>query len=754
MYSRGQGLPILWFVLLCLAFCLFVQPTHGGGDAFLPRTRRQRTLHVGRLEPSMDDINKDVVLVSIAEELSLFLPFKQGSVDTIALENLAFDGSFDPLWFYVFMNHKFEDLEWASCSGQWRPEWSSPLPYEVDDEDRFFTKENITTTEEGSNSPPVPHEHTFEYVRYILSHHDACSLSSFSFCAHSDTESPTHQFQWVAEFMSTLLSSPLSWTDQSSRHSRPCGTIFQPLSDSPKSSTNMRNSANPSASWCSYHQIFHDVICSHHLNSLLNGGRHFDGEKGSLPEGIFSAVFPSFNDFFSAPFAHVHFRAKQELQPGSAGEPTELELRIQTRMSFVLTNEVLINQTAMHWLKTLQPYSQGGDLSIYVGRGGLPKPLDKALPIEHGQLRRILFPYKLAVKPTVALPETLNMLPEERESALEMLKHLSRPDVKYSFRPVGKDHGYLVVTLQPSLLLSVCELSRRFSGVFPDKLGPAHMPFKEGDVVYSLLFFPLHLVRPRFYNMESLAGSTEVENYMTDVSTNTFTILLKTKITSLHVEVYRLILERAVQRTQDCQDWEMESLELSGLLLARFQFYNGWTGLQEMPQNANGYRIIPQPIVFIEREVKWAETTDKAVSCSVICQRENLFSELTHIDIFLKLLQALRKPSQGSNYMETDSFGASSVSSVPRDASTCRCQYGVRAAPASGVFIPEPDASMEFNFVVLGLMFASIAAVLLTKEALKLASLDLNSESQVHGLLKDEINGRSNESDELLKKNQ
>jgi hypothetical protein len=688
-------------------------------SAYVPTTSRRYTMLVEELSGGLDEAGTRPTLVSVTEETTLTLPAVsanataawEGDADASELDpavasHLTFDEDFDPIWYYVLRRRGFEHLDWSGCGGKWRPEWS------------------ITKRRSNSSSGNTKSALLFDQLHHYLAHHTVCTFSSVSFCGASHERSAASQFQWAAQFISTLTSSPLSWTDASPRHTRPNGILLG--SNMSSSGGVSRKGEGEDAYWCSYHLVYHDTLCTQHVSPLLNGGRSGRGVQEGLPRGIFKAVFPSFVHFFGSPFQHFTVKAAQLRRPAnaSAGTPAVVQLKVQIRMSMVARERKELMALASVWARELPVYAEEGRLRIHIGPGGLSQRLRAALP------------------PSTIASTDAKEGGEEKEgkngSTKQGDQHHSTagatvgwsPEVQYEVQSHGKDHGYLTVELQPALATLDAQAGVSMGSDNDDVASspPSHQyRLRKGDVVRTLLLFPLHLARPSLYNMESLAGSTHVVHAHTDVSSNTLAVLLETPVTAVHVAAYEAAYAQAQLRHRrgnvgGFADHPRGRPE--GVMLGRFPIFFGWTALHEMPPDDNSNRIVPQPVVVITR---YPNASERAGDSDYFCaaQREagsmavhGAVPPLDHVSSLSAIFELLNGTFAWRDGKSSAGGGAAMSALAPslvgsREARTC--VYWVRSTVASGTTIPGPDGAMVFNVLSLGLVFSAIGAGILTR---------------------------------------
>ena len=681
-------------------------------SAYVPPTSRRYTMLVEELTGGLDEDGTRPTLVSVTQETTLTLPAASATaaaawegdaeareIDADVASRLTFDEDFDPIWYYVLRRRGFEHLDWSGCGGKWRPEWSIP---------KRTGSSGISSSETSVR--------LFDQLHHYLAHHAVCTYSSVSFCGASRERDAASQFQWAAQFISTLTSSPLSWTAASPRHTRPNGILL-------RSSANTVTRNDDGDSWCSYHLVYHDTLCTQHVSPLLNGGCSGRGVQEGLPPGIFKAVFPSFVHFFGSPFHHFTVKAAQERRPSNAtaGTAATVQLTVQIRMSMVAREQRELTALATVWARELPAYAEEGRLDIHVGPGGLA-----------GQLR-------------AALPQSAIVSAEDASAIVSPAATTAggavgwSPEVQYEVTTHGKDHGYLTVELQPALatLNAQAGVNVGDGGRDDNDVSTSSYTYRlrAGDVVRTLLLFPLHLTRPALYNMESLIGTTRIVHAHTDVSSNTLAVLLETPMTALHVAAYEAAYAQARLRHRRGHDAashaERQRSRPVGVLLGRFQLYFGWTALHEMPPDDNSNRILPQPVVVITRSFR----PEAAMSTSGSEEGEGGFCAaqrasasapgippLDHIRSLSAVFQLLNQSFvwRDGKTPAVASPAAAAVcdSLVPPNLdgrATNTCVYWVRSTVASGTTIPGPDGAMVFNVLALGLTFSAVGAGVLTR---------------------------------------
>ncbi|KAG5468315.1 hypothetical protein LSCM1_02295 [Leishmania martiniquensis] len=703
-----RGFMLMWMVAAVMAAAT------APSSPYTAHTSRRYSIMVEELTRSLDEVGTSPTLVSVAEETSLTLPARHDAaaawegdaeaseIDGAAAEHLTFDEDFDPLWYYVLRRRGFEHLDWSGCGGKWRPEWSVPKsPRSLDS--RIGDRAAPSNRNESTSA-------LFGRLRHYLAHHAVCTFSSVSFCGASHERGAASQFQWAAQFVSTLTSSPLSWTASTPRHSRPNGIVIQNAS-SPAS-------GGEGTYWCSYHLVYHDTLCTQHVSPLLNGGRSGRGVQEGLPHGIFRAAFPSFVNYFSAPFQHFAVKATQEriAGKGTATQSPIVRLKVEVRMSMVVDEGSDLEMLGDVWSRELPAYAQEGRLQVHIGPGGLSQKLCAALPAA----AIVSLPDEDQAKaPPAAAPFA---------SASSSCGIGRSPEVQYEVHTHGKNHGYMTVRLQPALALldaysgGEAETRERAGGGDDCEAGVSHsFLLREGDVVHALLLFPLHLVRPSLYNMESLLGSARIVHAHTDVASNTLAVLLETTIAPVHLAAF----EAAYAHAQRCHQMASGGAadagacgNKDGILLGRFQLAFGWSALGEMPPDENSNRLVPQPVVAIRRAAALVDVDALgAASRSDFCevQRRQAASvgaipQLDHEDSIATVFQLLN-----STYSRQGGKRGPQSASMATLREDDACVYWVRSTVASGTTIPSPDSAMVLNVLSLGLFFFAVAAGTLTR---------------------------------------
>lgn len=697
------GLLVALVVLLsCLGSAAAEGVVLSPSAPYAPRTSRRYTMMVEALPGSLDEEGDRPTLVSVTDEMSLTLPAKVGApaawegdaegseIDESAAARLTFDENFDPIWYYVLRRRGFEHLDWSGCGGKWRPEWS------------LSTAAAAGAAGQAGNT--TADAEAFRRLHHYLAHHAVCTYSSVSFCGASRERDAASQFQWAAQFISTLTSSPLSWTDATPRHQRPNGVVLQ----QPSHNGTAAAPGEPRPYWCSYHLVYHDTLCTQHVSPLLNGGRSGRGVQEGLPHGIFRAVFPSFVGYFNAPFQHFTVKATQQRRPAvpAAGTPPTVQLRVEIRMTMVVGSEEDLQALSDVWTRELPAYARGGRLQVRIGPGGLSRPLRAALraaAVSDAQAPGDDEGDDVGAAAAAA---------DSEDSVAATSPALGRsPEVQYQVHTNGKDYGYLTVTLQPALALldahsGVEAAGQESAGAGEGEIDSSAAAFglQEGDVVRTLLLFPLHLVRPSLYNMESLLGTTRIVHAHTDVVSNTLAVLLETRVTAVHGTAYdaafaqsRLCLQAAgTAPTRRCK-------APAGVLLGRFRLFFGWAALSEMPPDDNSNRLVPQPVVAIHR-----------AASSAFCQARQ--QQRLQGDAAASVYGVPQLDHEASLAAVFELLnGTSSRADAAAPATGESCVYWVRSTVASGTTIPGPDGAMVFNVLSLGLVFSAIGAGMLTR---------------------------------------
>ncbi|KPI87072.1 gpi transamidase component putative (GPI16) [Leptomonas seymouri] len=703
----------LFTVLLC-STCGNAAAEAAGKSDYVSLTERRYTMLVEELTGGLDEVGTRPTLVSAMEETTMTLPAKSDAaaawegdaeaseIDTDVAAHLTFDEDFDPIWYYVLRRRGFEHLDWSGCGGKWRPEWSIP-------------KRSGTSSPHNNTSKSL-----FDHLRHYLAQHTVCTYSSVSFCGASRERDAASQFQWAAQFISTLTSSPLSWTSATPHHTRPSGILLERH----RGNVSRSREETEAAYWCSYHLVYHDTLCTQHVSPLLNGGRSGRGVQEGFPQGIFKAVFPSFVHFFGSPFQHFTVKASQERKPAnaSAGSRAVVKLRVQIRMSMVAREERELSMLAKVWARELPAYAGEGRLAVHVGPGGLSKRLLAAIPesviVSQGG-------------------ETVDEKRRERD-APTLAEDSDNggavgwsPAVQYEVHSHGKDHGYLTVELHPALATLDAQAGVHVGATAGGGEGAPRTyqyRLREGDVVRTLLLFPLHLIRPSLHNMESLVGSTRLVHAHTDVSSNTLAVLLETPATAVHVAAYEAAYARAQLRHHGdgaAGHADRQRGRLEGVMLGRFPIFFGWTALRAMPPDDNSNRIIPQPVVVITRPLSTSEKAKNGAGrdddfCAA--QRDAGHAQgippLDHVSSLAAIFQLLNQTfvwRDGKVQATAASVRSSLVPFSVDEEKTSTCVYWARSTAASGTTIPGPDGAMLFNVLSLGLVFSAVGAGVLTR---------------------------------------
>lgn len=695
MRAPGRRPPTALVLLLLVSLAVFALACTGRAVSASPpadgATSRSHTIHLERLTATPVELSAEVVLVSVADRVMLALPDgEDGDGDPV------FDEDFDPLWYYTLKQRGFSDVEFSGCGGKWRPEWSVPF---------------IDHTNGGRRSVPTPEAMVdaegFWRLKHFLSHHVVCTFSSVSFC--SPQENPTEgqgkrqpsafadknvHFQWAAQFISTLTSSPLSFTVDTPRHIRPTGAVLG-VGDNAVGTGGVASPAEP---WCSYHVSYHDTLCTQQVSPLLQQGKYHKNLReesiNGLPEKlIFNNAIVSLFDFFGTPFHHFDFSAKR-VAPLN-GKPY---MEVVTRMTFVVVADEHRSRLIEHWNASLvhpertpQEARLFERLGVFIGPGGLPSSMRAVLPAAYV---RIDLSSKAARTPAA-------------EAASPGLwgaaSALSEPEATYEVRSIGKDHGYYSVFLHPGRNL----VQQGFAS--GEAAGSGDSRLRAGDEVRALLMFPLHLLRPRFYNFESFLGSSVMENLRVDKDSNTLIVQVRTTLTDAHIAAFDATFVDLPPSRQALYGATAHSrnYDRPRLLLARFQFQHGWGALKDVPRDASRFSIVPQPIVDMKRRVTAAATV-AASSCAATCGAAGFVSEepagaggtmVDHQNALLRMMHALAATSfaPADRVLDTTAEGQ------------CVCHRVLRSPITGGSFLPAPDAAMVFNVLSLGLTFASLA---------------------------------------------
>ncbi|KEG11819.1 glycosylphosphatidylinositol (GPI) anchor [Trypanosoma grayi] len=620
-----------------LAICIATVAVHAYQPT-VPRTEKKYLIHVHPLSEGFDDAGEEPTLVSVTETTSLWLP--RGSADDND-EHLNFNEDMDPFWVHVLRRRRFDSLEWSGCGGSWRSEWSAAL-YDT--------------------SSPIS-ESTTELI-YDLSHHTVCYFSGLSACGWGKTETldsddensnrsadpnaeARRHHQWLAQFVSSLLSSPLSWSKETPRHIRPVGALHSVSGDGSVAA------GKGNYHWCSYHLAQHDTVCTQHVSALLNGGRSGKGIEERIPDGIFRAGLLTMEEFFSSGFHHFHFGASQSpVVAQDAAEETEIKLLV--RMAFVARKGVF-GKLAAHWKEYFPSYA--GRLTFVVG------------PRTNAQLRD-------ALQFTMGTPQ-VEAAPRSEENLTSLHSAWTgelAPTAQYYITTVGHDRGnYRLVVFPPTT--TAHQASDALYGLRP------------GDTLESLLMFPLHVLRPSLHAMQSNPpGSSTLENAFFDDSANVLVVLVKTVLTEAHIREARMNEEGSMT---------------SGFVVCEFPFKFGWAALKDMPHDANSNRILPQPVIRLGKsleditEAAGAATTVTASVGTERCAAPKCAA-----------LSMMRIDHQES----LERFLESLLRNKPRNESTmsCMCYFWLRCNNVAGTTIPVPDPAMVFNVISLGLIFSGV----------------------------------------------
>ncbi|EPY23170.1 gpi transamidase component [Strigomonas culicis] len=600
------------------------------------KTTRQFVVSVEDLRPSADDRGTEPTLVSVLDASTLFVPHATNHT------RLTFNKDFEPIWYYVLARRHFKNIEWAGCGGVWRPEWWVPAP------------------DDRRADPLYP-------LKYELAQHVVCSHSSVSFCGARPNTSrdggayafaPEEQYQWAAQFFSTLTSSPLSWTDDTPRHIRPSGLVLADPARGPAA-----------APWCSYHLVYHDTLCTQHVAPLLHHGRSGSGIPDGLPAGVFHASIVSLYAFLRTPFHHLQIVGEQTARDGGT------EYALQIRMTYVLTTHAEKEALAALWRRELPAYgrraARKGQMQVVLGRRGVRAAcLTEAIPEE-------LLAGPPPAPATPAGPGAAGGLPAADPD---------QPGVGYTLEASGHYVLTLNLYLQPrGSSDDVPYTAAAAAAPPPPQAAAALHNLRAGDVVRALLLFPLHLLRPQLHQLESAFGATEVESVDLDRSTNHLAVVLKVRLTAAHIAAYRAAAAAGADERGH-----------TGLHIARLYVSHGWSSIKEIPRDANSFRVMAQPLVTVERALP--------APCAGRCEAEGSYFGLhvghaTPIDALLEQLphSRFRRRDRGT-------------SAEPAAAGRCVCQYTMRATKVAGTTIPLADPAMTFNAMCIGLSFACIIA--------------------------------------------
>ncbi|RNF14763.1 putative glycosylphosphatidylinositol (GPI) anchor [Trypanosoma cruzi] len=643
-------MPFRFSALLCVFLVFLLCPVVIYAHAStVPRTEKKYTIHLQPLTEGLGDVGEEPTLVSVTETTSLWLP--RGSAEDND-EHLTFNEDLDPFWVHVLRRRRFESLEWSGCGGSWRPDWS------------------VTLHDTNSSMS----ESTRELI-YDLSHHTVCYFSALSACGWTgeegtdgyvanksvslDVEAQGHH-QWLAQFVSSLLSSPLSWSRVTPRNIRPVG-VLHPVTGRVGAAAGLGN-----RHWCSYHLAQRDTVCTQHVSAILSGGRSGKGVEEKIPKGIFRAGLVTMQDFFSSSFHHFNFGVSQsELPAENMNEETEIQLLF--RMAFV-ARKGDFDLLANHWKRSLPTYS---DRLIFFYGPNVNKKFQDAI--------RSL-PSSSHVEGVSGDKEALKG--EKRSFSSELA-----PTAHYYISSVGHDRGTYRLVIHPPM--------RRTNTISANE---HHEPdrwngLRVGDTLDSLLIFPLHVIRPSLYEMHSGPdGSTMLENAFFDDNANALLVLLKTVLTETHVN--------SLHRSDN-----NNGTAPYGFVVCEFPFRFGWSALKDMPHDANSHRILPQPVIRVGRRFGKTELKKFAGSYFANNNGNKRWSERCPASQCASFA-SMQIDHQASLERLTDSlFRNHSRSEI---GFSCFCYYWLRCSNVAGTTIPTPDPAMVFNVISLGVFFSGV----------------------------------------------
>ncbi|ORC93672.1 glycosylphosphatidylinositol (GPI) anchor [Trypanosoma theileri] len=647
---------VIYSLSLVLLTVTLVSDAH---RPLVPRTEKKYFIHVQSLTEGLDDINEQPTLVSITESTSLWLP--RGSAEDND-EHLSFNEDLDPFWVHVLRRRRFDVVEWSGCGGMWRPEWSATL---------YDKKSNISKSTEE--------------LIYELSHHTVCYFSSLSACgwdqtkstdgkqnndhdenddesdnmdnntsAHITSKTQRHH-QWLTQFVSSLLSSPLSWSPETPRHIRPLGALRLVPNSAVTADVNGKDHH-----WCSYHLALHDTVCTQHVSALLNGGRSGRGVDERIPKGIFRAGLVTMQKFFSSEFHHFHFSVSQSPIPQNNNTKDETEINLLIRMAFVVRKGDF-NDLAHHWSSSLHEYVDR--LTFFVG-SNVNEKLKRSINGVEGL-------YIASMK-----KDEESSLSTSLTSTVELA-----PTVHYYISTVGHDRGTYQLVLLPS------EVSTMKSSDVENS-EDLWYGLKAGDTIESLLLFPLHVLRPSLHEMRSDPHEmSKLENAFFDDSANVLTVLVKTVLTEDILHEIRENRSGTASR---------------GLILCEFPFHFGWSALKDMPHDANSNRILPQPVIRVgQRFARDINIKTMTATSSIPAEEDGSCAASTCAPV-----AAMRIDHQSS----LERILRSMLPTEPQDVrnGSCVCYYWIRCSNVAGTTMPVPDPAMVFNVVSLGLVFFGI----------------------------------------------
>nr|CCC90078.1 putative glycosylphosphatidylinositol (GPI) anchor [Trypanosoma congolense IL3000] len=616
----------------------------------VPRTDKKYILHVQPLVEGLDDEGKESTLVSLTATTSLWLP--KGSADDRE-EHLSFNEDMDPFWVHVLRRRGFDLVEWSGCGGSWRPEWGATL-YNKD-----FNVDKSTAD-----------------LIHDLSHHVVCHQSTLSACGWVKSESSNsgdgvssfndaaarHHHQWLAQFVSSLLSSPLTWWEDTPRFIRPIGALHSVRAEKFNlSSKTDRPLLNGDTRWCSYHHAQHDTLCTQHVTAMLNGGRSGKDVEEHIPQGIFRAALLSVEDFFSSVFHHFRFEVVQTPVTSQGNSSEETEVKLVMRMAFVEQNKKF-GALAAHWERLFPAYADR--LTLIVG------------PKLNSRLSSAL---QLVVKAQQGKTTVDDKGTERKGPNGQLTGDVAATPVAHHFiSAVGYDRGTYKLVVNPSPILPTADRkSNRAYSAQPHMLKP-------GDTLETLLFFPLHIIRPSLHEMRSGVGAlSRLENAIVDTSANVLVVLVHTTVTEEFL------------KSREGPTGEVSGG--SGLVVCEFPFRFGWAANKDMPPDANSNRILPQPIIRVGRRTASASggsaTGNGQNPNKQRCETSHCFATVSkridHQDSLERLMEGLRRQPTTE---------------------PCACYFWLRCSNVAGTTVPVPDPAMVFNVVTLGLIFSAVVA--------------------------------------------
>ncbi|RNF08832.1 putative glycosylphosphatidylinositol (GPI) anchor [Trypanosoma conorhini] len=648
-------MPFRFLVVFCVLLGLLLGPAVGEARApTVPRTEKKYLIHIQPLTEGLDDVGEQPTLVSVTETTALWLP--RGSAEDND-EHLTFNEDLDPFWVYVLRRRRFESLEWSGCGGSWRPDWS------------------VTLVDANSSVS----ESTRKLI-YDLSQHAVCYFSGLSACGWTEQEargdndgnaSLSHDIlaqrhhQWLAQFVSSLLSSPLSWSKETPRHVRPVGVLHSvPGGSGAAAGLGSRH-------WCSYHLAQHDTMCTQHVATILSGGRSGKGREEHIPEGIFRAGLVTVQDFFSSCFHHFHFGVSQSATPvENTAEETEIQLLV--RMAFVARKRDF-DALARHWRESLPSYAER--LTFFVG------------PHVSATLRGAVESVSASLHATDAPGGGEAFARERRSTASE-----PTPTAHYYISKVGHDRGTYRLVIHPPITTTTTtanagggQASERWHGL------------NVGDTLDSLLIFPLHVFRPSLHEMYSGPDAlSRLENAFFDGDANVLFVLVKTVLTKAHLRH---------------QNGGANNTTPHGLVVCEFPFRFGWAALKDMPHDANSNRLLPQPVIRVGRRVEAAGPEGLTDTASTRSYNANWTGRCTASRC--ASFASMRIDHQTSLERLMDSLSRNPSRS--ESGSSCFCYYWLRCSNVAGTTIPVPDPAMVFNVISLGLIFTGVLSAGVTR---------------------------------------